>query len=175
MLSVKPPWPPNSPPQKAAPPPVETGFVGHLQEFIAIWLPALFPSHPALCATRDDPHRDGCDGVAMGTGARVWGGEGRRIRGEASTPQLCFMTGAAGLPLGTAGLLPGCCRAALWLMRHLLRLTVCICRRSPPPAKLPAAAARRLRSLSQPGGSGRSHLHCPGHPRGRSRACDGAG
>lgn len=135
----------------------------------------------------------GCNGDAVGMGRKGARscctsrgqrcGEGRRrIRGEAERGEqeraldnFISRTRAAGRPLRTAGLLLGCCCVALRLMRHLLRLTACICCRLPPPAKLPAAAARRARPPSQPGAPGRRHLRCPGHPQGRIQACSKAG
>lgn len=97
----------------------------------------------------------------------AWGREGKGTgrSGERRALNNFISRGrAAGRPLRTAGLLPGCCRAALWLMRHLLRLTARICCRSPPPAKLPAAAARRARPPLQPGAPRRATCAAPGTP-----------
>lgn len=190
MLSAKPPSPPNTAPEKLLPPPTGTRFLGCWREYISIWLPALFSSLLSLYTTRDDArggNQDGCNWDAMGTGRKGARscrtsrgqrcGEGRRrIRGgaergeqERALNNFISRTRAAGRPLRTAGLWLGCCCAALWLMRHLLRLTVCICCRSPPPAKLPAAAAPVLalpRSQVRPA---TATCAAPGIPRAASR------
>ena len=101
MLSAKTPLATQHRSRKAAPPPAGTHFVGCRQEFITVWLPALFSSHLPLYATRHDArgvNRDGCNRDATGIGRKGARscctsrgqrcGEGRRrIRGAAERGQ----------------------------------------------------------------------------------------
>lgn len=169
MLSAKPHWPPNTAPEKLLPFPWGPAFLGAGRNL------SLFRSH--LFSSRVSPsmQQGMVSGGYIGTVATgmrwEWGGRaegpvaqaeesgagkggegyGEKQRGASKSQRLnnfISRTRTAGRPLRTAGLLLGCCRTVLWLMRHLLCLTVCICCRSPPPAKLPAAAAPGSPSLA---------------------------